>query len=73
MVLVRKKDKAKSLLICINMKNVNKAIVPECYPLPTIEELTAQLVGSTVFSKIDLKWGYLQIVLAEDKQLSYRV
>ena len=66
LVLVRKKDK--KLRLCIDLTSVNKAIIPESYPLPTIDELTCQLSGSTVFSKIDLRWGYLQVKLAEDSR-----
>ena len=31
-----------------------------------MEELTERLAGSTVFSKIDLRWGYTQLELAEE-------
>jgi hypothetical protein len=63
---IRKKDK--KLRVCIDLTNVNKAIIPDTYPLPTQDELTSQLAGATVFSKIDLRWGYLQIKLAEDSR-----
>ena len=36
--------------------------------MPTMDELTKKLAGSTVFSKIDLLWGYLQLEIAEDKR-----
>ena len=42
---------------------VNKAVIPDRYPLPMSEELTAQFHGSTVFSKLDLREGYLQVPL----------
>lgn len=66
LVLVRKKDN--KLRICIDLTCVNKAIIPASYPLPTFDELTSQLAGSTLFSKIDLRWGYLQVKLAEDSR-----
>ena len=56
------------LRLCLNLSDVNRAIIPDRYPLPTMDELTAKLAGSTVFSKIDLLWGYLQLELAEDKR-----
>ena len=65
-VIVRKADS--SLRICVDLKNVNKAIVPDKYPLPTTTELTAKLHGSKVFSKIDLKMSYLQIELAPESR-----
>jgi hypothetical protein len=65
-VTARKRDG--SLRICVNLTAVNKAIISERFPLPTMEELTAKVAGSTYFSKIDLLWGYLQLPLAEDRK-----
>ena len=42
---------------------MNTAIILDKYPLPTTEELTTHLYGSTVFSKLDLRKGYLQVPL----------
>ena len=33
--------------------------------MPTVEELLYDLNGSTVFSKIELKWGFHQVLLSE--------
>jgi hypothetical protein len=49
--------------VCVNMSAPNKALIPECFPLPTMEELTSKVAGSTVFSKLDLLWGYTQLEL----------
>ncbi|KAL0166469.1 hypothetical protein M9458_038313, partial [Cirrhinus mrigala] len=60
--------KSGALCICLDLRRVNNAVIPDKYPLPTTEELTAQFYGSTVFSKLDLREGYLQVmttVLAE--------
>ena len=65
-VIVKKADN--SLRICVDLKDVNKAIVPDRYPLPTTTELTSKLHGSKVFSKIDLKMSYLQIELAPESR-----
>ena len=63
---IKKPDK--KLQVCLDLTAMNRAIIPKVYPLPTMEELTSQLAGSTIFSKIDLKWGYLQVQLAEDSR-----
>jgi hypothetical protein len=60
------RKKCGGVRICTNLSDVNKAVVPERYPLPTLEELTEKMAGCTVFSKIDLAWGYMQLELAED-------
>ena len=52
--------------ICVDMRRANKAIIRKRHPIPTVEELLPDLNGSTVFSKVDLKWGFYQILLSED-------
>ena len=54
-----------AIRICVDLTTVNKAIVPDRYPLPTIDELAEFFAGSRFFSKIDLRWGYLQVKLHE--------
>ena len=54
--------------ICVDMRRANEAIVRERHPIPTIEEVLQDLSGSTVFSKLDLKWGFHQVELAEESR-----
>jgi hypothetical protein len=61
-VTVRKKDG--SVRLCVNLTSVNKALVPERFPLPTMEEQTERLAGMTVFSKLDLLWGILAVAVS---------
>ncbi len=51
--------------VCVDMRRANEAIIRERHPIPTVEELLHDLNSSTVFSKIDLKWGFHQILLSE--------
>ena len=51
-VTARKKDGG--VRLCVNMTAANRALIPERFPLPTMEELTAKVAGCTVFSKLDL-------------------
>ena len=57
--LVVARKKSGSLRPCITLRQVNKAVIPDKFPLPTVEELSAKFNGSTVFSKLDLRQGYL--------------
>jgi hypothetical protein len=66
--IVTAKKRDGSPRLCVNLSEVNKALIPERYPLPTMDELTEHLSGCTIFSKIDLLWGYLQLPLAEDRR-----
>ena len=54
--------------VCVDMRRANEAIIRERLPIPTVEELLNDLNGSTVFSKIDLKWGFHQILLSDDSR-----
>jgi len=61
---VKKKDR--SMRLCIDYRELNKAIVKNKYPLPRIDDLFDQLHGSQVFSKIDLRSGYHQLKIKEE-------
>jgi len=54
--------------VCVDLRAVNKAVIPDMFPLPTSEELTAQFHGSTMFSKLDLRQGYLQVPLHPNRR-----
>lgn len=65
---VTKKDNSKRL--CIDYRKINTLTVKQKYPIPDIAVLLEQLQGSTVFSKIDLRQGYHQ-VLMEPSSIPY--
>ena len=50
------------------MRQANKAVLRERHPIPTIEYIMQILNKSSVFSKLDLKWGYHQIELDNDSR-----
>ena len=47
--------------MCIDYRQINKAIVKNKYPLPKIEDLFDQLKGACIFSKINLRSEYYQL------------
>ena len=49
--------------LCVDMRRANEAIVRERLPIPTVDEVLESLNGSTVFFKLDLRWGFHQIEL----------
>ena len=57
-----------AIRLCVDLREVNKAVIPDQYPLPTVNELFHTFRGAAVFTKIDLRWGYNQIPLAEDSR-----
>ena len=67
MVVVTKKNG--TLRICIDPKDLNKAIRQEHYPLPTIEGVATRLHGAKVFTSLDVRSGFWHIAL--DEPLSF--
>ena len=51
--------------ICIDPRDLNKVIKREHYPTRTIEEVVAEMPDAKVFSKLEVKSGFLQIKLDE--------
>lgn len=60
-VIVEKSDK--TLRICIDPSELNKSILREFYPIPTLEEITPKLANKNIFCVFDLKDGFHQIKL----------
>ena len=57
------------LRLCLDPKDLNAAIQREHHVTPTLEEILPKLTGATVFSLVDAKCGYWNVVL--DKESSY--
>ena len=49
--------------ICLDPKDLNKAVIWEHYKAPTLDEITHRLSGAKVFSKLDAKDGFWSIHL----------
>ena len=55
MVIVKKPNK---LRICLDPKDLNKAIKRPHHPIPTIDDILPQLSKAKVFSVLDAKDGF---------------
>ena len=56
--------------VCIDPLHLNKGLKRSHYPLPVIEEILPELSKAKVFSKADIKEGFLQVELdAESSKL----
>ena len=58
-----KPKKPEEIRLCVDMRAANKAILRTRHVTPTLDELITQFNGATIFSKIDLRSGYHQLVL----------
>ena len=67
MVAILKKNG--TLRMCLDPKDLNRAIQRENYPLPTIEDVATRLDGAKVFTIMDMQSGFWSVQL--DEQSSY--
>ena len=54
------------LRVCLDPRDLNKAIKRQHYNLPTAEELFAEMAGARYFTKLDASSGYWQIKVDEE-------
>ena len=52
--------------VCIDPRPLNEALSRSHYPLPVIDDILPELGKARVFSKADLKDGFLQIELDDE-------
>eukprot|EP00794_Sanderia_malayensis_P017169 gene17169-18892_t len=57
------------LRVCIDPRHFNKALKRSHYPLPLIDDVLPELENVKVFSKIDMKEGYLQVELDDESSI----
>ena len=52
--------------ICLDPKDLNRAVKRSHHHTPTLQEITHKFKGSRVFSKLDVRHGYWSVVLDEE-------
>lgn len=67
-VVLEKKDK-KKLQVCLDPSDLNKAILRQHYSIPTTDEVLCKLAGKQIFTVLDEKDGYWQIMLDKESSL----
>ncbi|VDI83090.1 Hypothetical predicted protein [Mytilus galloprovincialis] len=68
-LVVVEKPKTGKLRICLDPRNLNKAIKREHFALPTIEDITTRLTGAKYLSKLDCNSGYWQLRMVKESPL----
>ena len=51
--------------VCLDMKDLNKAIQRHHYNMPILDDVLPQLTEAKIFSLLDSKDGFLQVWLSE--------
>lgn len=54
--------------MCVDFRDLNKACLKDCYPLPRIDQLVDSTIGYELLCFMDAYQGYHQIPLAEEDQ-----
>ena len=52
--------------ICVDLTRLNNSVRRERHPLPSVDQVLAQLAGAKVFSKLDANSGFWQIPLSQE-------
>ena len=54
--------------VCYDLRGPNELIVSDAHPLPLPEQMFSELLGSNVFSKLDLTKGFWQIPMEKESR-----
>lgn len=60
--------KSGKIRMCVDLREPNKAVIVDAFPLPHMDELLSNLKGATFFSTIDLTSAYYQMPLHENSR-----
>ena len=71
-VVALKSKSPNEVQICVDMREPNRAIKRTRYIIPTVVDIIVDLNGAKVFSKLGLRKGYNQLILAQSpKHIRY--
>ena len=57
------------LRICLDPKDLNTAIIDDPHPIPTLDDITHKLNGSTLYGMLDADSGYWNVKLTKESSL----
>uniref|UniRef100_A0A1B6CSL2 RNA-directed DNA polymerase n=1 Tax=Clastoptera arizonana TaxID=38151 RepID=A0A1B6CSL2_9HEMI len=56
--LAYKKDEKKKSRLCVDYRRLNKLVVPECFPFPTIQDVIDKVVNCSYFTVLDINSAF---------------
>ena len=57
------------LRICLDPKDLNTTIIDDPHPIPTLDDITHKLNGSTLYGKLDTGLGYWNVKLTKESSM----
>ena len=66
--MIREKSNGE-LRICLDPKDLNTAIIDDPHPIPTLDDITHKLNGSTLYGKLDADSGYWNVKLTKESSM----
>ena len=67
--LVPVRRKYGEIRLCVDFRNLNRALDKDNYPVPPMEQILQMVSGSELFSLLDGFSGYNQVLVAEEDRL----
>jgi hypothetical protein len=67
--LVPVRKKFGHIRLCVDFRNINRALEKDNYPVPPMEKLLQTMSGSDIFSLLDGFSGYNQVLVLEEYRL----
>jgi len=52
----------------MDYRALNEITIKNCYPIPRIADLIESLSKASIFTKIDLRWGYNNACIKEENE-----
>ena len=52
----------------MDYRALNRITIKNCYPIPRIADLIESLSKASIFTKIDLRWGYNNVHIKEEDE-----
>ena len=62
-VMTKKEDGSTKFRLCVDYSQLNKYLIPDCYPIPRIRDIINDLDGAKYFTSIDLRSGFWNLKL----------